>query len=96
MTDNTEMPEVKLEHLKRLPVRDGDVVVFKMPFEPSEEHCIRIRNMVRSLMSKQGLKNIEVITLGPDVEVSVLSPNDYVDVTSTCDSVTRYQKRFGP
>ncbi len=95
MTDNTEMSEVKLEDLKRLPVRDGDVVVFKMPFEPSEEHCIRTRNMVRSLMKRQGLENIDVLILGPGTEVSVLSPNSDVDITQVGDAMKRYEARFG-
>jgi hypothetical protein len=68
-----EMTELKLEDLSRLSVKNGDIVVVRLPVEPSAENVDRVRDAVKKILSRQGFHGVEVLVTGPGVEISVLS-----------------------
>ncbi|WP_269582020.1 hypothetical protein [Roseibium sp. Sym1] len=63
-----------MDDVKRLPVKNGDIVLIRLPYEPTTEAVSKINNEIRKPLHSQGFPGVDVIVVGPDVEVSVITP----------------------
>ena len=64
---------VYVEHLKALPIKDGDMLVFKHPKVLSANAQKLIVEGLRQTVNDLGLKNVKVIILEEGADLGVIS-----------------------
>lgn len=87
------MSELKLEDLSRLSVKPGDIVVVRGDRLMPQEAAERIRDQISGVIARSGVPNVQVIVLANDIELSVFTPDDVIDVTELRDQTKQYRHR---
>ena len=67
---------VYVEHLKALPIKDGDMLVFKYPKVLSDDAKRNIVRGLRETVNDLGFKNVKVLILEEGADLGVITKGE--------------------
>jgi len=67
-----------VKEIERLDVKDGEVLVIKIPENSSRENYEQVKRVFEEVFGKKGIE-VKVIIMSRSIEMSVVSKSDMVD-----------------